>query len=230
MLQFAGPALLALAFAITLELRVADAAAVSGDLSLPEFCAGCAPLLDDSLKTEINSPIGIDETIQSLSACEYNDEPDCGNFEQIFAIETATEIVKLINNHLGSEILASTISVEYQGEHQGNSGCSYFESKLRDQSRVRAECDNIEPGSNHGELVSVLTLTTVSVVAFALLAGVWLLHRLFRNWRLRSLIPHRTKELLTCKFTMAVDIQRTDEGQSASTVCSPTACRRAGQG
>jgi hypothetical protein len=190
MLQFAGPALLALAFAITLELRVADAAAISGDLALPEFCAGCAPLLDDSLKTKINSPIVIDNKMRSLSACKYNDEPNCVNLEQIFAIETTTEIVKLMNDHLGSEILYSAARIEYQGEYQGNSGCSYFESKLRDQSRVRAECDNIESGSNHGELVSVVTLTIVSVVAFAILVGVWLLHRWFRNWRLQSLIPH----------------------------------------
>ena len=190
MLQFVGPALLALAFAITLELRVADAAAVSGDLSLPEFCAGCAPLLDNSLKTEINSGICIDDKKQSLFWYEYYDEPDCGNFDQLFVAETTTAILKLINDHIGSETLPSTIPIEYQGEYQGNSGCSYFETKLRDQSRVRAECDNIEPGSNHGELVSVLTLTIVSVVAFALLAGVWLLHRLFRNWRLQSLIPH----------------------------------------
>jgi hypothetical protein len=185
-----APPFFTLVFAITLELRVADAAAVSGDLSLPEFCADCAPLLDDSLKTEINSATSIDDKIQSLSRCGYYDEPDCGSFEQIFTTETTTVILKLINDHLGSETLASTIPIEYQGEYQGNSGCSYFETKLRDQSRVRAECDNIEPGSNHEELVSVLTLTIVSVVAFALLAGVWLLHRLFRNWRLQSLIPH----------------------------------------
>jgi hypothetical protein len=190
MLRFARPALLALAFAITLELRVVDAAAVSGDLSLPEFCAGCAPILDGSLKTEINSATGIDDKIQSLAGCEGYDEPDCENFEQIFATETTTAILKLINDHIGSETLTSTIPIEYQGEYQGNSGCSYFETKLRDQNRVRAECDNIEPGSNHGELVSVLTLTIVSVVAFALLAGVWLLHRFFRNWWLQSLIPH----------------------------------------
>ena len=189
MLQFAGPALLALAFAITLELRVADAAAVSGDFSLPEFCASRAPLLDHSLKKEINSPMGIDEIIKSLPACEYHDEPDCGNFEQIFSIETASEIMKIIDDDLGSKVLASMSSVEYHGDHQENSGCSYFESKLRDQSRVRVECDNIEPTSGHGDLVSVVTLTTVSVGAFALLAGVWLVHRLFRNWRLRSLIP-----------------------------------------
>jgi hypothetical protein len=182
-------ALLALAFAITVEVQVADDTTISVDLYVSEFCAGCAPPLDESLKTEINSSIGIDETIQSLSACKYSDEPDCGNFGQIFAIGTATEIVKLINNHFGSDISDSTTPIEYRDAYQGSSGCSYFESKLRDQSRVRAECDNIEPGSNHGELVSVLTLTIVSVVAFALLAGVWLLHRLFRNWRLQSLIP-----------------------------------------
>jgi hypothetical protein len=125
MLQLVGPALLAFAFAITLELRVADSAAVSGDLSLPEFCAGCTPPLDDSLKTQLNSPIGVDETIQPLSPCKHNDEADCGSVEQIFAIETLTAILKSIDDHLGSEIL------EYQGDQQGNSGCSYFESKLR---------------------------------------------------------------------------------------------------
>jgi hypothetical protein len=131
----------------------------------------------------------MDETIYSLLECKHNDEPNCGNFGQIFTIETATEIVKLINDHFESEILDPTTPIEYQGDHQGNSSCSYFESKLRDQSRVRAECGNIEPASGHRDLVSVVTLTTISVGTFALLAGVWLLHRLFRNWRLRSLIP-----------------------------------------
>jgi hypothetical protein len=195
MLQFAGPALLALAFAITLELRVADATTISVDLYVSEACAGCAPLSDDTNKREINSPMGIDRAIQSLSGYKYNDEPDYGNLGQIFAIETATEIVKLIYDHRGSEISESTAPIEYQGAYQGNSGCSYFGSKLRDQSRVRAECGNIEPASGHGDLVSVLTLTTVSVVTFALLAGVWLLHRLFRNWRLRSLIPPDKREI-----------------------------------
>jgi len=190
MLQSAGPALLALAFAIILEFGVADAPAVSGDLLVPEFCAGCTPLLDDSLKTEINSPIVVNDEIRSVLECKYNDEFDCGNTEHISTIETTTEIVELMNDHLGSEILESITPIEYQGQYQGNSGCSYFESKLRDQSRVRAECDNIEAGSNHGELVSVVTLTIVSALAFAILAGVWLLHRLFRNWRLQSLIPH----------------------------------------
>ena len=190
MLQFAGPALLALAFGIILELGVADAAAVSGDLLLPEFCAGCAPLLDDSLKTEINSPIVIDDKIRSLSESKYNDKLDCENTKHIFTIEITIEIAELMNDHLGSGILESTTPIEYQGEYQGNSGCSYFESKLRDQSRVRAECDNIEARSDHGELVSVVTLTIVSAVAFAILAGVWLLHRLFRSWRLQILIPH----------------------------------------
>jgi hypothetical protein len=189
MLRFAGPALLALAFAIILELGVADAAAVSGDLLFPEFCAGCAPLLDDSLKTEINSPIVIDDKTQSLSACKYN-ELYCRNSEQIFTIETTTEILELTNDHLGSEILVLATPIGYQGEYQGNSGCSYFESKLRDQSRVRAECNNIESGSNHGELVGVVTLTIVSAVAFAILAGVWLLHRLFSKWRLQRFFSH----------------------------------------
>jgi hypothetical protein len=38
------------------------------------------------------------------------------------------------------------------------------------------------------EFFSTLTLTTVSMVAFGLLAGVWLLRRSFRNWQLRNMI------------------------------------------
>ena len=181
MLQLVSLALLALASAMTLELRAADAAAVAGDLTLPEFCANCASPLDDFLKTRIKAPL------QSLSSCQYNDEIDCGSFEEIFAIEIPTEIVKSIDDHRLSELLVS------QDNHQENVGCSYFESRLRDQSRVRAECNNIEPVSGHRDLASVVTLTTVTVGAFALLAGVWLLHRLLRNWRLRSLIPQNKR-------------------------------------
>lgn len=188
MFRFAVAALLVLNVAVILDRRAADAAAVSGDLCLSEFCAGYAPPLDDTIKTKINGPISIDKAASDLPACTYRSELDCGNLDNIFAIGTAAEIIKFINDHFGPEILDSPISVEYQDEHQRNSSCSYFESKLRDQSRVRAECDNIEPESNHGELLSVLTLSTISVFAFALLAGIWLLHRLFRNWRLRSLI------------------------------------------
>jgi hypothetical protein len=111
MLQFAGPVLLALAFAITLESRVADAAMISVDLYPSEFCAGCAPLLDDTIKTEINWPICLGNTTQSPSAYKYNSEPDCENFGEIFAAETATEIVKSINDHLGSETLDSTAPI-----------------------------------------------------------------------------------------------------------------------
>jgi hypothetical protein len=82
------------------------------------------------------------------------------------------------------------ISVEYQDENQGNSGCTYFESKLRNPTRARAECGNVEPGSDYLEMASVLTLTTVSEVSIALLAGGWLLRRSFRNWQLRRMIMH----------------------------------------
>ena len=80
------------------------------------------------------------------------------------------------------------MSGNYQSASQEKSGCTYFERALRDPKRVRGERDNIEPDSEHLELLSVLALTSVSVISFALLAGIWLLRRWFRNWQLRNMI------------------------------------------
>ena len=52
MFRFAVAALLVLNVAVILDRRAADAAAVSGDLCLSEFCAGYAPPLDDTIKTK----------------------------------------------------------------------------------------------------------------------------------------------------------------------------------
>ena len=106
--------------------------------------------------------------------------------DNLMAIET--ELETSINAQLGPQMSDLEISVEHRDEYQENSGCTYLESKLRDPSRVREECGNLEPASNHLELVSVFTLTTVSVLSFAVLAGAWLLRRFLRNWQLKTII------------------------------------------
>jgi len=184
MLHSAVHALLAFAFAIFLDFRVADATAISTDLYLSEFCVGCTSLIDNTIKPDLHRPISIEATTHDLTACKHYGEPYCANFSDNLSTEAATEIITSINAQLGSV----ENSIEYRDEYQGNSSCSYFESKLRDPRRVRDECGNVEPSSDYLELISALTLTTVSVISFALLAGVWLLRRSFRNWHLQKMI------------------------------------------
>lgn len=188
MLHFAVTALLAFAFAMIPDLRVADATTISTDLYLTQFCAGCAPLIDDTIKTNLNWPRSVETTIHDFTACKYHGELYCGNFGDNLSAEAEAEIIKSINPQLGSETSDLPISVEYQDKYHENSGCTYFESKLRNPKRVLDECGDVEPGSDYLEFFSTLTLTTVSVTAFALLAGVWLLRRSFRNWQLRNMI------------------------------------------
>jgi hypothetical protein len=193
MFRFAAAPLLAFAFAMAPGSRATDAGAISVDLDVSQFCAGCSPLLDDTVKTGSDGhpgtePINIRKAIQDISACKYHDQLDCRNLDDSYTFEVATGIVKLIAPYFGPQILHSEISLEYLDNHQANNGCSYFESKVRDPRRVAAECDDVEPGSDHPELLNVLTLVTVSVVAFALLAGIWLLHRFIRSWHLRKMM------------------------------------------
>jgi len=193
MFRFAAAALLAFAFAMTPGSRATDAGAISVDLDVSQFCAGCLPLLDDTVKTDFDGHpgtklISIGKAIQDISACKYKNQLDCQKLDDDYMLEAATEIVKLTTPYFEPQILYSEISLEYQGNHQTNNGCSYFDSKVRDPRRVAAECDNVESGPDHPELLNVLTLVTVSVVAFALFAGIWVLHRWIRNWRLRKMM------------------------------------------
>jgi hypothetical protein len=191
MFRFAAP-LLAFAFAMTPGSRAADAGTISVDLDVSQICADCSPLLDDAVKTDFDGhpgtePISIGKPIQDISVCKYYDQLECGNIDDGYTLEVSQNIITHTNIYFDSQILYSETSLENQGNHQANNGCSYFESKVRDPSRVAAECDNVEPGSDHPELLNALTLVTVSVVTFALLAGMWLLHRFIRNWRLRKM-------------------------------------------
>jgi hypothetical protein len=188
MRHFAVTAVLAFVFAMTLDLRVADSTAISADLYISQFCAGCALVLDDTSKTDLDLSRSIETTAEESMACKSHGELYCINFDNDLWIDIQSDIVNSIDARLGPEISNLQILIEYQNRHQEKDGCSYLESKMRDPSRVREDCDDVEPSSDHFEFVSVFTLTTVSVISFALLAGVWLLHRSFRNWQLRNII------------------------------------------
>jgi hypothetical protein len=123
-----------------------------------------------------------------LRSCSDFGELDCQIFSDNLAAEAEPELIKSIDAQLRSKTSDLEISTGYRYQNQENSGCTYFETKLRDPRGVREQCEDIEPNSDHLELFGVLTLTTVSVMAFALLAGAWLLRRSFRNWHLRNMI------------------------------------------
>jgi hypothetical protein len=190
MLRLAATALVAFVFAMILDLQLAGTTPISPDLYLTQFCAGCAPLIHDALKVDIDWPIALVTIPRDFETCKSNGELHCESFDDRLSAKTEAEIIKSTNTQLGSGAsnLNLGISFEYREQYQEINSCSYLESKLRDPNRVREECENVEPGSDDSELVSMLTLTTVSVISFALLAGFWLLHRSFRNWRLRNTI------------------------------------------
>ena len=186
MLHYAVTTLLVISFAVILDLRGADAAAISADLYLSQFCTGCTALVDDNVTRNLDWLISIETTTHESTACRFYEELYCKNFDDQLSNEIETEIKKSLSAQLASEI--SEIATEYHPEYKEISGCGYFESKVRDPRRIREECNNVEPSSDHLELFGVLTLTTVATISFALLAGVWLLHRSFRNWQLRNMI------------------------------------------
>jgi hypothetical protein len=184
MLHFAVATFLAISFAMVLDFRGADATAVSADLYLSQVCAGCTPI-NDTVTRDLDWLMSIKTTTHDFTACSYYGELYCKNFDDNLSNETETEI----ETQLASEMANLQILAEYRPEYIESAGCSYFESKVRDPRRVREECNDVEPSSDHLELLSVLTLTTILMISFVLLAGVWLLHRSFRNWQLRKMIP-----------------------------------------
>jgi hypothetical protein len=188
MLRLAVTTLLAFSFAVILDSWGADATAISADLYLSQFCAGCALLTDDTSKTYLDLLRSNETTTHGFTACKYYGELYCKNFGGNLSDEAENEVTKSINAQVASEISSLKILVEYRDEYKEGDGCTDFESKFRDPKRVHEECDNVEPASDYFEFVSMFTLTTVSVISFTLLAGVWLLHRSFRNWQLRNII------------------------------------------
>jgi len=190
MLRLAATALVAFAFAMILDLPLAGTTPISIDLYLTQFCAGCAPFVHDAFKVDIDWPIALVTMPRDFEICKSNGELHCESFDDDLSAKTEAEIIKSTNPQLGSGAsnLNLDVSFEYREQYREINSCSYLESKLRDPNRVREECENVEPGSDDSELVSMLTLTTVSVISFTFLAGFWLLHRSFRNWWLRNRI------------------------------------------
>ena len=176
------------ASAMVLGLRVADATMIYNDLYLSQFCVRRTALIYDTTNPDIDRRIRIETTPRDLRSCSDFGELDCEIFSDNLAAEAEPELIKSIDAQLRSKTSDLEISLGYRYLNQENSGCTYFETKLRDPRRVREECEDIEPNSDHLELFGVLTLTTVSVMAFALLAGACLLRRSFRNWHLRNMI------------------------------------------
>jgi len=183
----ASIALLAFVFAMVFGLRDADTTTLYSDLYLAQLCVGCTSLIYDIAKPA-ERQMSTDKTTDDLSSCLDYGELYCGTFSDNLSAEAETEIMKFVDAQLRSKISDLAMLVGYQSESQENRGCSYFETKLRDPERVREECNNIEPDPELSEFLSVLTLTIVSVISFSLLAGIWLLHRWFRNWQLRNMI------------------------------------------
>jgi len=188
MLRLAATALVAFVFAMILDMQLAGTTPISTDLYLTKFCAGCAPLIHDALKVDVYWPIALETIPRDFETCKSNGELHCEIFDDDLSARTEAEITKSTNTQLGLGASNLVVSFEYREQYQEINSCSYLESKLRDPNRVRGECENVEPGSNDSELVSMLTLTTVSMISFAFVAGFWLLHRSFRNWRLRNMI------------------------------------------
>ena len=174
-------------FAMIFGLRDAGTTTLYGDLYLAQLCVGCTSLIYDIAKPA-ERQISTDKTADDLSSCLDYREAYCGTFSDDLSAEAETEIMKFVDAQPRSKISDLAMSVGYQSASQENSGCTYFETNLRDPERVREECNNIEPDPEHSELLSILTLTIVSVISFSLPAGIWLVRRSFRNWQLRNMI------------------------------------------
>ena len=159
------------ASAMVLGLRVADATMIYNDLYLSQFCVRRTALIYDTTNPDIDRRIRIETTPRDLRSCSDFGELDCEIFSDNLAAEAEPELIKSIDAQLRSKTSDLEISTGYRYQNQENSGCTYFETKLRDPRGVREQCEDIEPNSDHLELFGVLTLTTVSVMAFALLAG-----------------------------------------------------------
>jgi hypothetical protein len=143
-------------------------------------------VLEDTNKADLDLSISIDETTHDFSTCKYHDQANCENLDENSTIES--QIAQFVGDIYKLKFHIKKILVEHQAEQHGSDKCSYFEGTIRDQRRVSAGCGTVQPISHYGELASVLTLITISVVAFAVPAGLWLVHRSFRYWQLRSLI------------------------------------------
>lgn len=188
MLQFAATALVAFALAMIVDLPVAGTTQISTDPYIIQLCGECTPLMNNTVKTDRDWRVLLETLPHGLAACKPGEEFHCEIFGDDLSADAEAEITKSANAQIGPEASNSLILREDRERYQDNGSCSYLESKLRDADRVREQCELVEPGSGDSEFVSLITLTTVSVISFAVLAGFWLLHRSFRNRQLRKMI------------------------------------------
>src|SRR6516162_11833297 len=130
MIRFAVTTLLVLSFAVILDSRGADATAISADVYLSQFCAGCVLLTDDTGKTDLDFLRNNETTTQDFTACRYHGKLYCKNFDDNLLDETETEITKSVGAQLASAISDLKISVEYRDEYTKGDGCTDSEAKF----------------------------------------------------------------------------------------------------
>ena len=94
--HFAVITFLAISFAVVLDLREADATAVSADLYLSQFCAGCTAI-NDTVTRDLDGLMSIEATTHDFTACSYYGELYCKNFDDNLSNETETEIEISLN-------------------------------------------------------------------------------------------------------------------------------------
>jgi len=187
MLRSAAIALVAFAFAMMPGLRLADATTIDGDLYHAQRCAGCTSLTYDTVDGDTDRAANTDARDLLTSCLDYG-QLYCGIFGEALSTEAKAELAASVDGQLRAKISDLEILIGYRNKTEENTGCSYFATKLRDPDRVREECDDVEPVADDTESVGVLTIVTVSMASFALLAGAWLLRRFFRNRQLRNII------------------------------------------
>ena len=187
MLQSAAIALVAFALAMMPDLRVVDAAALYSDVYHAQRCVGCTSLIYDIVDRDTGRATSTEATDDFTSCLDYG-QLYCGIFADPLSIEAKAELLASIDGQLRSNISDLEILIRHRNKSEENSGCSYFETKLRDPNRVRDECDEIEPVAVDLESVGMLTIITVSMASFAVLAGAWLLHHSLRNRQLRNIV------------------------------------------
>jgi hypothetical protein len=186
--RLAVAALFVFSIATITDLRIVDAMPISSELYLSEFCVGCTTSVDATNKSDLDWLASIEASIDEFESCKSQGDTYCEHLDDTLSAEAETDIISSISAESGLETLGVGISFEFRDENQKDSGCTYLESKLRDPTRVRAECDNLEPGENNLESFGVFTVTIVAVISFALLASIWLLFRWWRGWQLRNMI------------------------------------------
>ena len=173
---------LLLAFALTTVLDVQ--AAVATAIPTPDLSVSRMGLKDDDLREDLDQPISPGTSTADIDREDPADASVRG--EELSLVEVSPAVISI------AESFALSIAVKDWQAYQGGDDCNYFGSELHDPKRIEDECGNVEPGSDYSELISVLELTTVSVLSFSLGAAVWLLHRSYRNRRLRNIAAQRT--------------------------------------